>query len=189
MSKNSDDEPAYYLRSVRARGISNTITQSLLNNLSLAFLIFGPGKKSEEFYSHRVPIKNLIEKELRQTAKFPEDIDSPSGQHSLGKRLTRNPATNELYLMKQYDYTIILMMSIGSISEYSLYLTKSEVAHKIRLYIQETYRNAQNYLMTGPVKAFNEVYRQVYFFNDLKDLLKKIKKMVEKMLILLALQG
>jgi hypothetical protein len=189
MRLDADREPKYSLRSTKAHKIDNTITQSLLSSFTFSFLVFGPGKKSEEFYSHRVPVKNLIE-ELKQIAAFPEDIEVTSEDDLLvAKELANNPATKELYLMKEkYDYTIILMISKGSISEYSLYLTKREVENKIKLYVEERYRNSQSYVMSGPVKAFEGVHK-VYYFNDSADLLNKVKEMVIHMLILRSLQN
>lgn len=186
--ENSIEEPDYVLKTPKARKVSHTITQSLISHFRLSFLIFGPGKRSEEFHSHRVPVKTLIE-ELNQTAAFPEDISMASGDDSLEKALLVNPASSELFLMKKYDYTVILLMSEGSTSEYSLYLSKPEIAHKIRLYIPASRRNSQSYLATGPVKAFNDVYRQVYYFNDPKHLLEVVKEMVMKMLVLRSLQS
>ena len=127
--ENSIEEPDYVLKTPKARKVSHTITQSLISHFRLSFLIFGPGKRSEEFHSHRVPVKTLIE-ELNQTAAFPEDISMAFGDNSLEKALLENPASLELFLMKKYDYTVILLMSEGSTSEYSLYLSKPEIAHK-----------------------------------------------------------
>jgi hypothetical protein len=187
MRLDTDGEPKYSLKSRKAHQINDTITQSLLSSFTLSFLIFGPGKKSKEFHSHRVPVKNLIE-ELKQIAAFPEDTNVTSGGDLIAKELAGNPATKELYLMKEYDYTIILMISEGSISEYSLYLTKKEVENKIMLYIEESYRNSQSYIMSGPVKAFEGVHK-VYYFNSPADLLKKIQEMVIRMLVLRSLQN
>ena len=181
-------EPKYSLRTVRAKRISNTITSSILDKFKLSFLIFGPGIGSKDFDSHRKPVKALIEKGLRQDAKFPEDIVIESEQDSVGQALGTNPATKELFLMEHFDYTIILMISIGSISEFSVYLTKREVAPKIMLYIMEKHRRSQSYLMSGPVRVFENVYK-VYYFNNPEDLLLQVKEMVINLIVLRDLQS
>lgn len=182
----STREPKYSIKSQKARKVDNAITESL-NNSKLSFLVFGPGKRLPEFHSHRAPVKSLIER-LNQIAVFPEDVEVPSGSDLIAKRLADNPATKELYLMKKYDYTIVLLMGVGSISEYSIYLTKSEVAYKIRLYIADKHRRS-GYLIAGPVKAFKDVYKQVYYFKNPAHLLVRVKKMVESMIVLKPLQS
>jgi hypothetical protein len=182
-----ETEPKYFIRTLKANRISNTITSSLLGNIKLSFLIFGPGIGSKDFDSHRKPVKALIEKELHQNAIFPEDIDIESEQDSVDQVLGTNPATKELYLMKQFDHTIILMISIGSISEFSIYLTRREVAHKITLYIMKKHRHSKSYLMSGPVGAFKNVYK-VYYFNSPEDLLLQVKERVNNLIVLRALQ-
>jgi hypothetical protein len=189
MGVDSIEEPDYVLKSPKARKISHIISESLISHLRLSFLVFGPGKRSEEFQSHRVPVKKLIGEELKQTAAFPEEIPMTPGDDPIEKALLGNTAAWELFLMKKYDYTVILLMSEGSTSEYSLYLSKPEVAHKIRLYIPARRRNSQSYLVSGPVKAFEDVYRQVYYFDDPKHLLEVIKDMVIKMLVMRSLQS
>lgn len=181
-------EPKYSIRTLKARRISNIITSSLLDKFKLSFLIFGPGIGSKDFDSHRKPVKALIEKELHQDAKFPEDIVIESEQDSVGQALGTNPATKELFLMEHFDYTIILMISIGSISEFSIYLTRKEVAHKIMLYIMKKRRGSESYLMSGPVRAFENVYK-VYYFDNPEDLLLQVKEMVINLIVLRALQS
>jgi hypothetical protein len=125
-------EPRYLLKSRKARKVTHTLTQSLIGKSTLSFLVFGPGKRSKKYLTHRVPVKNLIE-ELDQNADFPEDIRVIPESNPLAEALADNVATRELDLMRKYDYTIILLFSVGSISEYSQYVTKSDVAYKIRL--------------------------------------------------------
>jgi hypothetical protein len=157
------------------------MTQSLIGKSTLSFLVFGPGKESKDYLSHRVPVKNLFE-ELDQSADFPEDIRVIPISNSLAEALADNVATRELDLMRKYDYTIILLISVGSISESSLYVTKADVAYKIRLYVPERYRK-RSYLMTGPVKAFKDVHRHVYYFKNPKHLLEMIRELVTRMLV------
>jgi hypothetical protein len=133
------------IKSQKARKIDHTITQSP-NNSILSFLVFGPGRNPKEFHLYRVPVKSLIER-MGQVAAFPEDVKIPSQGDSIAKELADNPAIKELNLMKEYDYTIILLISAGSISEFSMFMSKQEIAYKIRLYIPQKYRGS-SFLMT-----------------------------------------
>lgn len=182
------EEPNYYLKSLKARRVNRrTRTQALTRRFTLSFLVFGIGEGSEGFDSHRVPVKRLIE-ELDQNAAFPEEIPAASRGGSVEKALQGNTAVREIFLVQEYDYTFIIMMSYGSVSEFSSLLTKPEVAYKIRLYIPTKYRNSPGYLTTGPVKAFNDVHRHVYYFNDPQHLLSRVRRMVLKMIVLRAYQ-
>jgi hypothetical protein len=80
--------------------------------------------------------------------------------------------------MMDYDYTIILMMSIGSVSEYSTFFIKPKVGYKIRLFILKKYTRSSSYLTTGPIRMFKNHYRQVYIFCQPEDLLEKATKML-----------
>ena len=77
-----------------------------------------------------------------------------------------------------------LLMSIGSIAEYSTFFIKENVAHKIRLYVLKKHVNSKNYLNTGPIDLFRKVHKQVYQFSKPEDLLKIAAEMVRGILAL-----
>jgi hypothetical protein len=108
---------------------------------------------------------------MHQKADFPENLDTKS-----------NPLIKEYSLMRKYDYTIILMMSIGSVSEYSTFFTKPKVAHKIRLFILKKHAKSKSYLANGPIRTFRNHYRQVYAFSQPEDLLEIATKMLVNIL-------
>jgi hypothetical protein len=164
---------SWKIKTAKARKILSIIDTSIIKksiemNIRIKFLIFGPGKNSKEYKTHRLALKKLIENIMHQTADFPEDLDVQS----------KSPVTKEYFLMMEYDYTIILMMSIGSVSEYSTFFIKPKVGHKIRLFVLKKHTRSGSYLTTGPIRMFRNHYRQVYAFSQPEDLLEKATKMI-----------
>jgi hypothetical protein len=97
-------------KTIKAKKILKIFEKSIIKksvelNIGIKFLIFGPGKNSQGYKTHRLALKKLIEETMHQRADFPEDLNDRS-----------NPVTKEYSLMLEYDYTIILMMSIGAAS-------------------------------------------------------------------------
>jgi len=172
-SENGDEEIVIKTErtKIAAKIIKSCIIQKTAGmNIKLRFLIFGPGQGSAEYNTHRIPVKLMIEQDLRQIADFPEN--------NIKTSTTLNVTVQEYLMMRDYDFTIILLLSIGSISEYSMYFSKEDVAPKIRLYVLKKYAASKSFLMKGPVRAFNRVYRQVYTFTNPAQLLSKISNLV-----------
>jgi len=161
------------------------------------FIVMGPGK-SQEGYESRLMIKKLIEEEKKQVATFPEDVSAEYLRDflvSIGmdvsylKNLVVNPATKEYVLMLGYDMTVILLMSAGAISEYSMYFTKRDVAHKIRVYYPRKFSKDPSFIRLGPLELFSRVHRHVYIFKNDKELKKKVGEMVDNYLTYLLLSS
>jgi hypothetical protein len=173
------DNVAWKIKSETAQKVSNIIDESIINkstesNIKVRFLIFGPGKDSKEYVTHRLALKNMIQNNMHQIAKFPEDEKAKFG----------NAVIDEYFMMEDYDYTIILLMSIGSISEYSTFFIKEKVAHKIRLYVLKKHVRSKSYLSSGPITLFRKVHKQVYEFTKPEDLLVIAAEMVRDILSL-----
>jgi hypothetical protein len=171
--KLSESVVSWKIKSETAEKVSNIINESIINksvqcNIRVSFLIFGPGKDSEEYRTHRLPLKNMIEKDMHQIASFPEDLNATSDYLVF----------NEYSMMEKYDYAIILLMSIGSISEFSTFFIKRKVAPKIRLYVLKKYAESKSYLNNGPIRQFERVHKQVYKFNNHEDLMITVARMV-----------
>lgn len=144
------------------------ISKSIKDKIKVSFLIFGPGKDSEEYRTHRLALKNMIQDDMHHIASFPEDLKANSGYLVL----------DEYSMMQDYDYVIILLMTIGSISEFSTFFIKRKVAPKIRLYVLKKYAKSRSYLNNGPIRHFERVYKQVYKFNSHEDLMTSAARMV-----------
>jgi hypothetical protein len=70
-------------KTVKARKTSRIIDTSIIKksiemNIRIKFLIFGPGKNSKEYKTHRLAVKKLIENVIHQKADFPEDLNIQS---------------------------------------------------------------------------------------------------------------
>jgi hypothetical protein len=119
--KISDSVVAWRIKSETAEKISNIIDEhvikkSLIDNVKVSFLIFGPGKDSKEYGTHRLALKNMIENDMHQIASFPEDLEPNS----------RYLVFDEYSMMKKYDYTFIVLIGRGSISEFSTFFYKTK---------------------------------------------------------------
>jgi hypothetical protein len=170
--KVSDRVTSWKIKTAKAKKISRVIDASIIKKslemeIKIKFLIFGPGKNTKEYTTHRLAIKKLIETTIHQKADFPEDLDSKA-----------NALPKEYFLMMEYDYTIIIMMSMGSVSEYSTFFTKRRVGHKIRLFILKKHARSRSYLATGPIRIFRNHYGHVYAFCQSEDLIEKASKML-----------
>lgn len=163
-------------KTAKARGISSIIESSLLGSTKLKFLVFGPADGADGYETHRVAVKNKII-DLGQIADFPEDLD-------LKLTGSDNPLLQELELMQEYDCTIIVMISIGSIAEYVTFVRSRQVVHKIRLFVDKKHQHSEGFLNSGLIEPFNRVYKQVFYFNHANHLLRQVRKMVKDMIIL-----
>jgi hypothetical protein len=191
----NDADTDFDLKSERSKRIQNIMKESLIelfNDLpSLNFLVFGPGVGTEEYVSHRLAVKNMIIDKKKQNADLPEEIDEeeikqiidPSSGSSLIKKILGNPASKELVMARGWDFLIILLMNIGAISEFSLFLTNPTIAPKVRLFIPERYSNSEGFVNQGPVALFKNAYDSVKTFRDAQDLLKKVCETVEDLMI------
>ena len=110
----------------------------------------------------------MIENDMHQVAIFPEDIATS----------IKSIVIDEYFMMEDTDYTIILLMSRGSISEYSTFLLKESVAHKIRLYVSKEHAKSRSYLNIGPIALFKRVHNHVFEFSEPKDPLSTAAEMV-----------
>lgn len=171
--------------------IKSSEIKTAFSEIKISFLIFGPGKKSPQFKPYRLALKNMIVRKKNQPADLPEEVDnsifrdffrSSDFRPSSINRALKNPVVREQIMMSKYDITIILLMSPGSISEYSIFFTKEDLAPKIRLYIPEKYAKSKSFIANGPVKAFKNVYKHVETFSSPEDLLKKVCTMVNDLL-------
>ena len=165
------------VKTVKARRIIRIIDTSIFRkafekNIRIKFLILGPGKNSKEFNTHRLALKKVIENDALQVADFPEDLKNESVNISI----------QEDDLAIKYNYVFILLMSTGSVSEFSSFLRKREIANKIWLFIPNKYRKSRGYLKTGPIKIFKGYYRRICYFDQPEDLLEKAKIIVTDIL-------
>lgn len=200
MSSDDFEEDAdYELSSDRAKQVSDIIKSSLYESIAslpkINFLVFGPGIGTAEFKTHRLPIKQMIRNKKRQNAEFPEDINAnllknianPKDQGFVNK-LLENPATKELIMARGYDFIIIPMMNVGAISEFSLFMTDTKIAPKLRLFIPKEHVKSKGFLAAGPISTFKKAYDHVKSFKDAKDLLKKVCAEVDNLIAMRLLQ-
>jgi uncharacterized protein YihD (DUF1040 family) len=166
------------IKTAKVRKISKITDNAIFRkayekNIKLKFLILGPGKNSKEYKTHRLALKQLI-KNVRQQADFPVEL----------KNDLENISIKEDDLALKYDYIIILLMSTGSVSEFSSFLRRKEIANKIWLFIPHKYRKSRAYLTAGPVKIFKSYYKRVCYFRHAEDLLVKAKQEMIAIMIL-----
>lgn len=182
-----------------ARKVSDIMKKgSMRTAIQLAnarFVVMGPGEGKEGFES-RLMIKDLIEKEKKQVALFPEKVSRAQLGDLLTLRgvpitdleaLARTPVGIGYLLMFCTDITIILLMSPGAISEFSIYFTMKDVGHKIRVYYPEVFAGDKSFIRSGPIELFEGVYSQVHTFKDGEELRLKVGEMVDKYLIYLSI--
>jgi len=181
------------LRTSKARQVYIIVDPEAVKRITeyvrASFLILGPGEGSEG-YELRKMIKKVIESK-KQVATFPEDVpvnklyeylSSHGIDSSYLSRVVVNLTTREYVLMLGYDITIILLMSDGSISEYSTYFIKRNVAHKIWVYQSESVSHAPSYVNMGPLDLFSKVYRQVDNFTSSQNLKKNVRGRIDDLL-------
>jgi len=175
--------------------VKKSIIRAVIERVRAYFLVMGPGSGAEGF-DLRVMIKELIEKEKRQVATFPEDVSVETLRgflSSIGldvsylRNLIVNVTTKEYVLMLGYDITLILLMSVGAISEFSIYFTKLDVAHKIRVYHPEKFSKEPSFIRLGPLELFNRVYHHLYTFKNEEELKQKVGGLVDDYLTYLLL--
>jgi hypothetical protein len=197
---NIKEDIDFELSSERVKQISDIINTALYNTAEsvekINFLIFGPSKDTPEFKTHRLPIKEMIRNKKRQNADFPEDIDekvlkriADPKDPSYLKKILENPATKEIILAQGYDFIIIPLMSVGTFSEFSLFVRDTRIAPKIRLYIPKEFAKSKGFLTKGPVEAFRKAYDNVKSFKDSKDMLMKVCDTVDDLVTMRLLQS
>lgn len=152
--------------------IKAAYSKTIKSRKRVRFLVLGPSSKNDAYDLLRKPVKREIEN-LGQEAEFPEDI-SDYEVKTFGKELGMSDAeitsildswpSKELLMMQKYDITIILLVSEGPISEFSTFFTKSQVAHKIRLFVRKDIRKTDGYVNCGPIELFEKIHKQVYEF-------------------------
>ncbi|MEO9294280.1 MAG: hypothetical protein ABI347_01625 [Nitrososphaera sp.] len=195
-----EEDVDFELSSDRAKQVSDIIKAALYNTAEsfekINFLVFGPSKDTPEFKTHRLPIKEMIRNKKRQNADFPEDIDEkvlkkvadPKDPGYL-KKILENPATKEIILARGYDFIVIPLISVGTFSEFSLFVKDTRIAPKIRLYIPKEFARSKGFLTKGPVEVFRRAYDNVKSFKDSKDLLKKVCDTVDDLITMRLLQS
>ena len=166
--------------------IKSAYSKTIQSKKRARFLVFGPGAENDDYRLLRRPVKTETES-LGQWADFPEEIhDHKIKEYGTELGLSEAEITSileswpakELLLMQKYDFTIILLISEGPISEFSTFFAKVDVAHKIRLFVRKDVRKTNGYLNCGPIELFEKVHKQVYEFCEKSDLLEKIRKLV-----------
>jgi hypothetical protein len=166
------------IKTTKATRIHNIVEKGLIRSDRLHILVFGSAKSARDYTTHRLAVKRLIER-LNQVAEFPEDVKSHN----------TNVALKEYGMMKDYDYTIIVMTSVGSISEYTLFFRNTAVAHKIRLFVPKRFQRSTSFLSSGLIVAFKKVHKQVYYFSSPKNLLLQVDDMIRSMIVYKKLQN
>jgi len=197
LADQNDADTEFDLKSEQSKRVNNIIKESLeelfKNFPRLNFLVFGPGVGTKEFETHRLAVKNMIIDKKKQNADLPEEIDEQvingiiedsSGSTSpLIKKVLGNPASKELVMARGWDFLIILLMNIGAVSEFSLFMTNPTIAPKVRLFIPERYTNSEGFVNEGTVAMFKNAYDNIKTFRDAQDLLKKVCDTVEDLII------
>ena len=135
-------QTSYRLLTRQARETSMIIESGLAQSSKLRFLVFGPAKGKSGYKSHRLAVRTLIIK-MGQLAVFPEEMKQNLVINTAGGIKVRNPVLQEFELIKDYDYTIILMISLGAIVEFSVYFLKN-FSHKIRLLVPSKFRRSKS---------------------------------------------
>jgi hypothetical protein len=187
------------LRTGNARKVYDIMNKgtmrAIIEKIRAYFLVMGPGRGKEGF-EVRMKIRRLIEKKKGQVAIFPEEITAENFKafmESIGintshlKNLVVNPATKEYVLVLMCDITIILLVSVDAISEFSICFTKQDIAHKIRVFYPERFSKDPSFVRLGPLELFRRVYHQVYTFKDYEELEEKANEMIDDYLVYLLL--
>lgn len=134
-----------------------------------------------------MPTRNKI-RELDHDAEFPEDISDETVKKMLNDRniqiqevdnLLSNWTAKELILIRLYDFTIILVVSPGAISEFSTFFANQSIAPKLRVFVRHEHLKAESYIAGGPLDALMKVHNNVEGFEEKKDLLQKIEVFVK----------
>ena len=159
---------------------SQSYTESKIGKV----LIFGPGQGSEG-YKYRENVREIIEDNFETI--FPEDFDNinelTDWYKECGISLTENEiklsnrssVSKELILADHCSYVYIVLISPGAISEFSqFYIDK--VAYKIRVFIPLEYYKSDSYISSGPLKVFDDKYKQVYPFEGDSELLELVRE-------------
>ncbi|MHC1583725.1 MAG: TIR domain-containing protein [Methanosarcinales archaeon] len=141
-------------------------------------LIFGPGQRSED-YRYRKIVREILEENFETI--FPEDFADINKlmdwykEHGIilkeneVKLSKGSSATKELILADYCNYVYIILMSPGAISEFSQFYI-DRIADKIRVFIPMGYYESDSYISFGPLKVFDNKYKQVYPFKDESEL-------------------
>jgi hypothetical protein len=80
-------------------------------------------------------------------------------------------------------------MSVGTFSEFSLFVKDAGIAPKIRLFVPKEQAKSTGFLAKGPLEAFRKAYDNVKSFKDTKDLLKKVCDTVDDLITMRLLQS
>lgn len=159
---------------------SQSYTESKIGRV----LIFGPGQGSED-YRYRENVREILEEHFETI--FPEDFCDITElmdwykEHGISltedqvKLSNRSSATKELILADYCSYIYIILISPGTISEFSQFYI-DRVAYKIRVLIPLEYYKSDSYISSGPLKVFDDKYKQVYAFKDESELLKLVRE-------------
>lgn len=155
--------------------------------IKLKILVLGPSSDSPDYASLRVPSRNRI-RELGHDAEFPEDVGDETMKKMLDDRniqisdldnLLANWTAKELILTRLYDFTIILVVSPGAISEFSTYFANQSIAARLRVFVRHEHLKVESYIAGGPLDALMNVYKNVEGFKEQKDLIQKIEVFVK----------
>ncbi|MHC1572803.1 MAG: hypothetical protein ACXQTL_08725, partial [Methanosarcinales archaeon] len=138
----------------------------------------GPGQRSED-YRYREIVREILEENFETI--FPEDFANINElmdwykEHGIilkeneVKLSKGSSATKELILADYCNYVYIILMSPGAISEFSQFYI-DRIADKIRVFIPMGYYESDSYISFGPLKVFDNKYKQVYPFKDESEL-------------------
>jgi hypothetical protein len=172
-----------------AKDIDDIIESGFLraaSRVKLKILVLGPSSESSDYAGLRVPSRNRI-REMGHDAEFPEEISDVAVKKMLNDRnvqiqdvdnLLSNWTAKELILIRLYDFAVVLVVSPGSISEFSTFFANQSIASKMRVYVRQEHLKADSYIAAGPLDALKKVHNNVEGFDEKKDLLEKIEAFV-----------
>lgn len=84
-----------------------------------------------------------------------------------------------MILIRLYDFAVVLVVSPGSISEFSTFFANPSIASKMRVYVRQEQLKAESYIAAGPLDALKKVHNNVEGFEAKEDLLEKIEVFVK----------
>lgn len=157
------------------------------SRVKLRILVLGPSSESPDYSGLRVPSRNRI-RELGHDAEFPEEIPDETVKKMLKDRdiqiqdvdnLLSNWTAKELILIRLYDFAVVLVVSPGSISEFSTFFANQSIAPKMRVYLRQEHLKAESYIAGGPLDALRKVHNNVEGFEEKSDLLEKIEVFIK----------